>query len=177
MKKLSPVEQRLVLHWGEMGTRWGMNRTVAQIGALLFISPKPLNAADICDALTVARSNVSNSLKELQGWGIMRLTLVPGDKRDHLESMEDVWELFRTVLNERKKREIDPTLAVLGECLVEADKDEATSEHADIRMRELADFFEVTTAWYAQASCSPTSAVTKLLTLGDKARKLHGMGH
>jgi len=176
MKKLSPVEQRFILHWGEMGTRWGINRTVAQIHALLFVSPRPLNAEDICDALAVARSNVSNSLKELQGWGIVRLVHVLGDKRDHFESLKDVWELFRTVLNERKKREIDPTLAVLRECIAEADKDEATSEYAETRMRELADFFEVTTSWYAQVSRWPTSAVTKLLTLGDKARKLIGMG-
>ena len=176
MKKLSPVEQRFVLHWGEMGTRWGINRTVAQIHALLFVSPKPLNAEDICDALAVARSNVSNSLKELQGWGIVRLVHVLGDKRDHFESLKDVWELFRTVLNERKKREIDPTLAVLRECIAEADKDEATGEYAETKMRELADFFEVSTAWYTQISRWPTSAVTKLLTLGDKARKLIGMG-
>lgn len=176
MKKLSPVEQRFILHWGEMGTRWGINRTVAQIHALLFVSPRPLNAEDICDALAVARSNVSNSLKELQGWGIVRLVHVLGDKRDHFESLKDVWELFRTVLNERKKREIDPTLAVLRECIAEADKDEATSEYAETRMRELADFFEVTTGWYAQVSAWPTSAVTKLLTLGDKARKLIGGG-
>ena len=176
MKKLSPVEQRFILHWGEMGTRWGINRTVAQIHALLFISPKPLHAEDICTALDVARSNVSNSLKELQGWGIVRLIHVLDDKRDHFESLKDVWELFRTVLNERKKREIDPTLAVLRECIAEADRDEATSEYAETRMRDLADFFEVTNAWYAQISRWPTSAVTKLLTLGDKARKLIGVG-
>jgi DNA-binding transcriptional regulator GbsR (MarR family) len=159
-----------------MGTRWGINRTVAQIHALLFISPKPLNAEDICEALAVARSNVSTSLKELQGWGIVRMVHVLGDKRDHFESLKDVWELFRTVLNERKKREIDPTLAVLRECITEAEKDAATGEYAETRMRELADFFEVSTGWYAQVSKWPTSAVTKLLTLGDKARKLMGLG-
>ena len=176
MKQLSPVEQKFILHWGEMGTRWGINRTVAQIHALLFISPKPLNAEDICEALAVARSNVSTSLKELQGWGIVRMVHVLGDKRDHFESLKDVWELFRTVLNERKKREIDPTLTVLRECITEAEKDAATGEYAETRMRELADFFEVSTGWYAQVSKWPTSAVTKLLTLGDKARKLMGLG-
>src|SRR3982750_2773825 len=113
MPKLSPVEQKYILHWGEMGTRWGINRTVAQIHALLYISPRPLNAEEISDTLAVARSNVSNSLKELQGWRIVKLVHVMGDKRDHFEALPDVWETFRTVLEERKKREIDPTLAVL----------------------------------------------------------------
>jgi len=113
MKPLTAVQQKFVLHWGEMGTRWGINRTVAQIHALLYISPEPLNAEDIAETLAVARSNVSTSLKELQGWRIVRLVHVMGDKRDHFESMKDVWEMFRVVLDERKRREIDPTL---GSC-------------------------------------------------------------
>src|SRR5215468_3097026 len=121
--KLSPVQQKFILHWGEMGTRWGINRTVAQIHALLFISPKPLNADQIVAALNVARSNVSTSLKELQGWGIVRLVHVLGDKRDHFESMKEVWEMFRVVLDERKRREIDPTLSMLRGCIGEAEKD------------------------------------------------------
>src|SRR6266567_9046738 len=99
MPALTPIAIRFILHWGEMGTRWGINRTVAQIHALLFISPKPLNAEEIADALAVARSNVSNSLRELQGWRIVKLVHVMGDKRDHFESMKDVWELFRIVLD------------------------------------------------------------------------------
>ena len=118
MNKLSPIEQKFILHWGEMGTKWGINRTVAQIHALLFISAKPLNADDLVETLGVARSNVSNSLKELQGWGIVKLTHVLGDKRDHFESMKDVWEMFRVVLDERKKREIDPTMRMLAECKI-----------------------------------------------------------
>src|SRR5205809_5478297 len=120
---LGPVQQKFVLHWGEMGTRWGINRTVAQIHALLYLSPKPLNAEEIADTLGVARSNVSTSLKELQGWGIVKLTHVLGDKRDHFESIKDVWEMFRVVLDERKKREIDPTLKMLRECMAEAGKE------------------------------------------------------
>src|ERR1700759_2160316 len=104
MKPLTPVQQKFILHWGEMGTRWGINRTVAQVHALLFISQKSLNAEEIVEALGVARSNVSTSLKELQGWGIVRMVHVLGDKRDHFESMKEVWELFRIVLNERKRR-------------------------------------------------------------------------
>ena len=98
---LSPVEQRFVLHWGEMGTRWGINRTVAQVHALLFLSPKPLHAEEIATTLAVARSNVSTSLRELQGWGIVRVAHVLGDRRDHFESVKDVWEIFRIVAEER----------------------------------------------------------------------------
>src|SRR3954453_11831620 len=134
MPALNSIQQKFILHWGEMGTRWGINRTVAQIHALLYISPKPLHAEDIAETLSVARSNVSTSLKELQGWGIVKLTHVLGDKRDHFESMKDVWEMFRLVLDERKRREIDPTLAMLRECIAESEleKDPTTKE----RLRE-----------------------------------------
>src|SRR6187431_2216862 len=119
MPELSPVARKFILHWGEMGTRWGINRTVAQIHALLFISPRPLHAEEIAETLAVARSNVSTSLRELQGWGIVKLVHVMGDKRDHFESMKDVWEMFRVVLDERKRREIDPTLNMLRSCIAE----------------------------------------------------------
>ena len=173
---LSRVQQKFVLHWGEMGTKWGINRTVAQVHALLFISPKPLNAEEIVDLLSVARSNVSSSLKELQGWGIVKVTHVLGDRRDHFESMKDVWEMFRIVLDERKKREIDPTLAILRDCIAEAEKDKETDEYTEQRLRELAAFFETTTAWYGQIRSWPTAALTKFVKLGDKVRKLLGLG-
>lgn len=176
MTKLSPVQQKFILHWGEMGTRWGINRTVAQIHALLFISPRPLYAEEIADTLAVARSNVSNSLRELQGWGIVKLVHVLGDKRDHFESMKDVWEMFRVVLDERKKREIDPTMNMLRECIAEAGKEKGTDQYTQQRLRDLADFFETTTAWYGQIRSWPTSALTKFVKLGDKIRKLLGIG-
>jgi DNA-binding transcriptional regulator GbsR (MarR family) len=176
MKTLSPVQQKFILHWGEMGTRWGINRTVAQIHALLFLSPKPLNAETIAETLSVARSNVSNSLKELQGWGIVKLVHVMGDKRDHFESMKEVWEMFRVVLDERKKREIDPTLALLRECIDEADKDKETDEYTEQRLRDLHEFFSITTGWYGQIRLWSTSALTRFVKLGDKARKLLGIG-
>src|SRR5580704_15230010 len=146
MNKLSPVQQKFILHWGEMGTRWGINRTVAQTHALLFISPNPLNADDIVETLGVARSNVSTSLKELQSWGIIKMVHTLGDKRDHFESMKDVWELFRVVLNERKRREIDPTTQMLNECIAEAEKDKSDDKYTEERLRELRDFFEITSA-------------------------------
>jgi DNA-binding transcriptional regulator GbsR (MarR family) len=176
MKKLSPVEQKFILHWGEMGTRWGINRTVAQIHALLYLSPRPVHAEEIATTLGVARSNVSTSLKELQGWGIVKRVHVLGDSRDHFESMKDVWEMFRVVLDERKKREIDPTLAMLRECIDEAEKDRETDKYTQSRLRDLADFFETTTAWYGQIRQWPTRALTKFVKLGDKIRKLIGAG-
>jgi DNA-binding transcriptional regulator GbsR (MarR family) len=176
MNRLSPVQQKFILHWGEMGTRWGINRTVAQVHALLFISPKPLNADDIMDTLAVARSNVSTSLKELQSWGIIKLVHNLGDKRDHFESMKDVWELFRVVLNERKRREIDPTTHILNECLAEAAKDKATDAYTQERLRDLRDFFETTSAWYLQIRQWPTQTIVRFVKLGDKALKVLGFG-
>src|SRR5258706_3500813 len=123
--RLTPIQQKFILHWGEMGTRWGINRTVAQIHALLFLSEKPLNAEEIATTLGVARSNVSNSLRELQGWGIVKVTHLLGDRRDHFESMKDVWEMFRIIVDERKKREADPTLSMLRDTLAQAKKTRA----------------------------------------------------
>src|SRR5271155_236014 len=117
--KLSPAQQKFILHWGEMGTRWGVNRTVAQIHALLYLSPDPVPAEEIAATLGVARSNVSTSLRELEGWGIVRVVHLLGDRRDHFESIKDVWEIFRIVSAERKRREIDPTLRAIGECVAE----------------------------------------------------------
>ena len=174
MTKLSRVQQKFILHWGEMGMRWGINRTVAQIHALLFISPKPLHAEEIATTLGVARSNVSNSLRELQGWGIVKLVHVLGDKRDHFDSMKDVWEMFRVVLDERKKREIDPTLAMLRECIADAERSKEP-EYTKAKLRELHDFFEITTAWYMQIRQWPMQTLSRLVKMGDKARKLLGV--
>jgi DNA-binding transcriptional regulator GbsR (MarR family) len=169
--KLSAVQQKFVLHWGEMGTRWGINRTVAQIHALLYISPKPLNAEEIAETLNVARSNVSTSLRELQGWRIVKLVHVMGDKRDHFESMKEVWEMFRVVLDERKRREIDPTIAMLDECIREAGKGKETDKYTEERLRQLHNFFEKTTGWYEQISKLPPTALTKFMSAGDKVLK------
>ena len=176
MNKLTSVQQKFILHWGEMGTRWGINRTVAQVHALLYISPKPLNADDIVDTLDVARSNVSTSLKELQGWGIVKLVHVVGDKRDHFDTMKDVWEMFRVVMDERKKREFDPTMRMLHECIIEAGKDKATDDYTEERLSELYKFFETTTALYAQVRRWPTAAMFKFAKTGDKVLKVLGLG-
>jgi DNA-binding transcriptional regulator GbsR (MarR family) len=176
MTPLSPVQQKFILHWGEMGIRWGINRTVAQIHALLFISQKPLDAEEIVEALGVARSNVSNSLRELQGWGIVKRVHVMGDSRDHFESMKDVWEMFRVVMDERKKREFDPTERLIRECIAETEADPKHDKYTEQKLRELAEFFETTTAWYGQLRQWPTGALIKFIKAGDKVRKALGLG-
>jgi len=172
MKNITPVQQRFILHWGEMGVRWGINRTMAQIHALLYLSPRPLPAEEICEGLGVARSNVSTSLRELQNWGIVKVVHVMGDRRDHFESMKDVWEMFRQVLDERKKREIDPTVEVLRECADAAarDKDKPTHE----RLAAMRDFFETMSQWYDDIDQLSTPAVIKFVKLGSKVRKVFG---
>jgi DNA-binding transcriptional regulator GbsR (MarR family) len=172
---LNLLTERFVLHWGEMGARWGINRTVAQIHALLYLSPKPLNAEEIADSLSVARSNVSNSLKDLQGWGIVKVVHVMGDRRDHFESMKDVWEMFRTILDERKKRECDPTLHMLRESVADAKKGGKSDAYATERLSEMLNFFELMTTWYEQTRKMPTPAVVKMCKLGDKVAKLVGI--
>jgi DNA-binding transcriptional regulator GbsR (MarR family) len=173
MKDITPVQQRFVLHWGEMGVRWGINRTMAQIHALLYLSPAPLNAETICDRLGVARSNVSNSLRELQNWGIVKIIHLPGDRRDHFESMKDVWEMFRQILDERKKREIDPTIEVLAECAAVAEKEKDRNTHE--RIAAMRDFFETMGAWYEQIDALPTAGVIKFVKAGGKVSKWLGL--
>jgi DNA-binding transcriptional regulator GbsR (MarR family) len=173
---LTPLMQKFVLHWGEMGTRWGINRTVAQIHALLYLSARPLHAEEIARALGVARSNVSNSLKELQNWQIVRVTHVMGDRRDHFESMTDVWEMFRVIMDERKKRESDPTLHLLRELSAEAKKPGTAEPVVRQRLDSMLSFFELMTQWYEQTRKLPTPAVVRLCKLGDKVVKLLGVG-
>ncbi len=174
MDSLTPVARKFVRHWGEMGTRWGINRTVAQIHALLYVSSRPLHAEEICEMLGVARSNASNSLRELQNWRIVRVVHVPGDRRDHFESLKDVWEMFQIILDERKRREIEPTLAILDECLAEA---QATRGDADVRARleAMRDFFSTMIRWYDDIRRLPTGAVIKFVKLGGKVRKMLGL--
>jgi DNA-binding transcriptional regulator GbsR (MarR family) len=175
MTKLSPIAQKFVLHWGEMGTRWGINRTVAQIHALLFLSQKPLPADEIAAILAIARSNASTSLRELQNWGIVRVLHILGDRRDHFESMKDVFEMFRVIARERKRRELDPTTLILRECITETAKAKTPDPYTHDRLVDLLSFFEVTDTAYAQMEKLPTSALIKLARLGDKALKLLGI--
>ena len=171
---LSPVAQKFVLHWGEMGTRWGINRTVAQIHALLFLSQKPLPADEIAVTLAVARSNVSTSLRELQGWRIVRVVHVLGDRRDHYESTKDVLEIFRIVSEERKRREIDPTLRVLAECIEELKTDPAGDEYVRARVESMLDFLTGMTGMFEEIMKMPTAALKGVVKMRGKVVTLFG---
>lgn len=173
--QLDPLAQKFILHWGEMGTRWGINRTVAQIHALLFISERPLPADAIAETLGLARSNVSTSLRELQNWRIVRVVHLVGDRRDHFESMKDVFAMFRVIAHERKKREIDPTIHLLKECIAAASKAKRADPYTRDRLADLLQFFELADTAYLQLEKLPTPAVLKLARLGDKAFKLLGL--
>jgi DNA-binding transcriptional regulator GbsR (MarR family) len=173
---LQPVEQTFVLHWGEMGTRWGINRTVAQVHALLFLSPKPLHAEEIAGTLAVARSNVSTSLRELQGWGIVRVVHVLGDRRDHFESVKDVWEIFRIVTGQRKRREIDPTLRMLQECVGQLKKAGASRTYTRERLEEMLEFLTTTAGLFEEFLNVPLPALKGLAKLRGKLKLLLGPG-
>lgn len=173
--ELDPAVRQFVLHWGEMGSRWGINRTMAQIHALLYSSPEPIAAEEIAQVLGVARSNVSTCLRELQNWGIIRITHVLGDRRDYFECRMDVWDMFRIVLAQRKKREIDPTLETLRECVVMAEQGD-TDPLTEKRLREMLEFFETVTDWYEQIQSMPTGAVMKFVKYAPKVKRLLGVG-
>ena len=170
--KLTPIQQRFILTWGEMGARWGINRTVAQIHALLFLSDQPLDAETIASTLGVARSNVSTSLRELQGWGIVRVAHILGDRRDHFESLKDVWEMFRIIVDERKKREIDPVLGMLREAAADAKKPGAADAYTRDRLADMLQFFELMIGWTEQTRKLPTPAIVKMVKAGDKLARL-----
>lgn len=169
--RLTPVMEKYILHWGEMGSRWGVNRTVAQIHALLYLAGKPLTADEIAETLGVARSNVSTSLKELQSWGLVKLLHVKGDRRDHFEALSDLWDTFFAIAENRKRRELDPTLTVLRECVLDADQDESGPE-VKRRIEAAAQFLERLLSWYDQVRRLPRPALIKLLDLGAKIEKL-----
>lgn len=166
---LPPVTLRFVLHWGEMGSRWGVNRTVAQIHALLFIVGRPMHADEMVETLGVARSNVSTSLRELQNWNLVRVVHQLGDRRDHFETSADVWELFRTIVRERRNREFTPTMGVLRDCLNQAD---LAAEPALTRQRieETLALMETLSAWADEMLRLPPETLMKLMKLGAKVQ-------
>jgi DNA-binding transcriptional regulator GbsR (MarR family) len=170
---LSPNLSRFVLHWGEMGARWGVNRTVAQIHALLYITGRPMHAEEITDTLGVARSNVSNSIRELQGWNLVKLVHLAGDRRDHFETSTQVWELLRTIVRERQRREITPTIDVLQSLLADPAIGKESAQ-AKLRMRETLDLLETLTAWSDEMLKLDTPTLTKVLKLGARIKKLLG---
>lgn len=164
--KLTPVMEKYILHWGEMGARWGVNRTVAQIHSLLYLAARPMTAEEIAETLGLARSNVSTSLKELQSWGLVKLLHVRGDRRDHFEALADVWDTFLAIAENRKRRELDPTMTVLRECCMECDADPQTDAETKRRIEAVANFLERLLDGYARMSGLPRPALVKLLELG-----------
>ena len=173
---LTSSVSRFVLHWGEMGARWGVNRSVAQIHALLYIAGRPMHADEIVETLEVARSNVSNSLRELQGWSLVRLVHLSGDRRDHYETSTHVWELMRTIVRERQKREISPTIDVLRQLLSDAAMRQEPVE-VKHRMEATLELLETLTAWGEEMLKLDTETLSQVLKLGARIKKLLGKGN
>jgi len=169
---LSPAVRKFIVHWGEMGSSWGVNRTVAQIHALLYIAPRPLTAEELAATLSVARSNVSTSLRELQGWGIVRVAHVLGDRRDYFESMRDVWEMFRIILEERKRREVDPTIDVLRDCVATVEKERPADTEAKRRLGDLLEFMETMDSAYREFRTLSIADLRRFLKLRGGMRKV-----
>lgn len=169
--RLPAVTERFVLHWGEMGSRWGVNRTMSQIHALLFVTGRPMNADELCEQLGVARSNVSTSLRELQGWGLVKVVHLLGDRRDHFETSGDVWELLRTIVRGRKQREFDPTIQALRDCLAhpELGLESAVSRQ---RINETLVLMETTSVWVDEMLRLPPETLVKIMKLGVKIQGL-----
>jgi DNA-binding transcriptional regulator GbsR (MarR family) len=172
--RLTPAMRKYVLHWGEMGQRWGVSRSVAQLHALLYLAESPMPADEIVEALGIARSNVSNGLKELIGWELVRLTHKGGDRRDHFEAKQDPWDMLVTIAEGRKRREIDPTLALLQDCVREARTDGETSPEVRAKLERLRDLTAQVAGWYDQMRHVPRPVLMKLVGLGAKIATLVG---
>jgi len=164
---LTAAQQKFILHWSEDGSRWGINRTVAKVHALLYISPQPLSADDLTSMLEVSRSNVSNSVKELLGWGLIRVIHKLGSRQDLFEAVQNTWELCLRVIDERKRREIDPAVEVLRACLEEAQKDGKGDSATRTRLQDLLQFCEMMDGWYKQIRGMPKKSMVRLIRLGS----------
>jgi DNA-binding transcriptional regulator GbsR (MarR family) len=165
---LAPAIERFVLHWGDMGGQWGVNRSISQIHALLYLSERPLTAEEIAETLGLARSNISNSIKELQSWNLIRRVPVKGDRREHFEAETDVWEMFIRIAAGRKEREIDPATAALKFCLSAADTDPKVHAVARKRLKDMLEFVETMETWHAQMLTVPKSKLAALIRLGAR---------
>ena len=170
-KTVSPAIEKLVLHWGEMASRWGISRTAAQIHALLYFSGKPLTADELVAALGVARSHVSTSLRQLQTWGVVNVVHQLGERRDHFESIKDVWQMFEILLDERKRREMDPTLKALRETVAQLGNVSGEASVTKGRITQMLEFFEVMDAWYSEVRRLPLAARAKLVRWGSKLHR------
>ncbi|WOE75293.1 GbsR/MarR family transcriptional regulator [Alterisphingorhabdus coralli] len=168
---LPPAVRQFVLHWGEMGGQWGVNRTVAQIHALLYLAERPMHAEEISDQLAIARSNASNSLKELMGWKLIRRVPIMGDRRDHFTAELDLWQMMTRIAEGRKQREIDPAVAALSICREEAANDPRISAAARERIESMHDFVTTMDGWYSEMITIPTGTLARLIKMGRKVLK------
>jgi DNA-binding transcriptional regulator GbsR (MarR family) len=168
---LPPLCEAFVLHFGEMGSRWGINRTVGQIYAVLFVAEQPLCADDIVERLGISRSNVSMGLKELQNWNLLKPRHVQGDRREFFGTPDDIYAIVRTLVDERKKREIDPTLTMLRELLMQSPGSDA-ERYAQARLKEMHELIELMTGWYADVQKLDTERLIQLLSMGSKVVKV-----
>lgn len=168
---MTPLVHSFVAHFGEMGSRWGINRTVGQIYALIFVSPKPLCADEIAETLSYSRSNVSMGLKELQSWRLVKLRHVAGDRREYFEAPSDAWEIFRTLAEERRRREMEPTLSMLRSALLETPSSEA-DRVAQERMRGMHDLIELMSNWFDDVQRLDAQTLAKLMRMGARVQKL-----
>jgi DNA-binding transcriptional regulator GbsR (MarR family) len=175
-ENLPVAVQQFILHWGDMGNQWGVNRSVAQIHALLYLSENPLRADQIAEVLDIARSNVSNSIKELLSWKLIERVPIAGDRRDHFQAETDLWELVTRIAEGRKAREIDPAKAVLRNCVSQAQGDARVSPTALKRLKAMLDFVETVDRWYAQMLRLPKSTIMTLMKMGGKISGLLGRG-
>jgi len=175
-RSLAPAVERFILHWGDMGGQWGVNRSVAQIQALLYLSERPLTAEQIAETLSLARSNVSNSLKELMAWKLIRRVPVLGDRRDHYEAETDLWEMVTRIAQGRKEREIDPAAAALRACLAQAQGDPRVSEVARKRLAEMEQFVATVNRWYDQMISVPAPKIMALMRMGARVANFLSFG-
>lgn len=171
-----PAARAFILHWGEMGTQWGVNRSVSQVHALLYLSDRPLPADEIVEQLVLARSNVSTALKELQGYGIVRRVHVEGDRRDHFVAESDLWEMLMRIAAERKRREIDPTIAILAELAEQLANDKAAPAHVRERITRMHEFIATLSDWYEQVRRLPKPTLVTLMKLGGKVARFVAPG-
>jgi DNA-binding transcriptional regulator GbsR (MarR family) len=171
---LTPAAKKFVLHWGEMGQAWGINRTMAQVHALLFVTPEALDAEEISRLLDVSRSNVSTSLRELITWGVVRRVHIIGDRRDRFEALKDVMETFRVIMAERKRREMDPTIALLEHCVVEAKAGGPSEDYTREQLEKMLEFVRMVTTWYGHIDHLSPPSLERLFKNGPKLVKLFG---
>ncbi|MDX1682465.1 MAG: ArsR family transcriptional regulator [Phycisphaeraceae bacterium] len=169
---LTPVQQKFVLHWGDMGARWGINRSMGQIHALLMIADRPLDAEEIAETLSIARSNVSTSLRELRDWGIVETASMLGERREHFTAPDDPWEMLRTIMHERVTRELEPTGQMLEECLDEARSSDNDNDHTIKRLESLKDVVDTSSRFANQLCKLPTTAIRKIAGFGGRLADL-----